>query len=369
MPLAPARVQPEPNPSLDLVTDTAATHTDIDGRPVVLTYSSLGAEYEALRGRAVIIDHSHRGRMRLTGDRAIEMLNGLVTNDVAAIEPGHGCYAAALTPKGKIVADLRIFREGDGLLVDAPVRAAAAWLAVVKKYVNPRIAPHADEAASLRSFGVYGPLAHHVVGTLTGGSPTAFGTLPSYGHVTAAIGDGRAVVARIPDAGVDGYVVYLPTTQFDAAWERAVDARAVPAGHATWEVARVEAGYPEWGIDIDDSTIPQEANFDELHAISYTKGCYTGQEVVARVHFRGHVNRHLRGVIHSGSESPAPTGAQLLDPSGKIVGDVRSAVRSPRHGGIGLAMIRREVSPGTALHARWDGGEAELLVQPLPFHT
>lgn len=351
------------------MTDTAATHTDIDGRPVVLTYSSLDAEYEALRSRAVIIDHSHRGRMRLTGDRAIEMLNGLVTNDAGAVEPGHGCYAAALTPKGKIVADLRIFRESDGLLVDAPVRATAGWMAVVKKYVNPRVAPHHDEASSLRAFGVYGPLAHHVVAALTGGSPTAFGTLPPYAHVTASIGAERAVVARVPDAGVEGFVVFLPTVQFDAAWERAVHAHATPAGHATWEVARVEAGYPEWGIDIDDSTIPQEANFDALNALSYTKGCYTGQEVVARVHFRGHVNRHLRGVIRTGSEAPAPTGAQLIDPSGKIVGEVRSAVRSPRLGGIGLAMIRREVSPGSTLQARWGEGEAEILVQPLPFHT
>ncbi len=349
------------------MTDTATTHTDIDGRPVVLTYSSLAAEYEALRARAVIIDHSHRGRVRLTGDRAIEMLNGLVTNDVAAIEPGHGCYAAALTPKGKIVADLRIFREADGLLVDAPVRAAAGWLGVVRKYINPRIAPYRDEAPSMRSFGVYGKLAHHVVAALTGGSPTAFGTLPHYAHVTASIGDGRALVARVPDAGVEGFVVFVMTEQFDAAWELATRAHATPAGFATWEVARVEAGYPEWGVDIDDSTIPQEANFDELHAISYTKGCYTGQEVVARVHFRGHVNRHLRGVTRPGGEEAAPTGAQLLDGAGKIVGDVRSAVRSPRLGGIGLAMVRREVSPGSALQARWEGGEAEVILQPLPF--
>ena len=101
---------------------------------------------------------------------------------------------------------------------------------------------------------------------------------------------------RSPDIGVEGYELFVPFEIFDRVWERAVAAGATPAGLGAWEIARVEAGRPEWGIDIDDTTIPQEANFDELDAISYTKGCYIGQEVVARVHFRGHVNRHLRGL-------------------------------------------------------------------------
>jgi folate-binding protein YgfZ len=128
----------------------------------------------------------------------------------------------------------------------------------------------------------------------------------------------------------------------------------------------VEAGRPEWGLDIDDTTIPQEANLDDLHAISYTKGCYTGQEVVARVHFRGHVNRHLRGLRAAGAEPP-PTGAQLVDESGRPVGEVRTGVSSPRLGGIALAMVRREVEPGASLSARWDGAESRADVSALPF--
>lgn len=348
------------------MTDSATTTTEVAGRPVVLTYSSLAAEYEALRARAVVIDHSHRGRMRISGQRATEMLNGLVTNDVGAIEPGQGCYAAALTPKGKIVADLRIFREAEGLLMDAPSRAHAGWLAVVKKYVNPRLAPYRDETATTRAFGIYGPTAHHVAAAVTGASPTALGILPPYAHASVALGDGVAVVARVPDAGVEGFEVYLALDQFDAAWARALEAGAAPAGLAAWDVARVEAGYPEWGIDIDDTTIPQEANFDELHAISYTKGCYTGQEVVARVHFRGHVNRHLRG-LRTDREDPPPAGAQLVDEAGKVVGDVRSAVRSPRLGAIALGMVRREIAAGTTLTARSEGGDCPVAVLTLPF--
>ncbi len=135
--------------------------------------------------------------------------------------------------------------------------------------------------------------------------------------MSAATIDGTAVmVARVPDAGVEGYELFVPFEIFDRVWESAVSRGATPAGLGAWEIARVEAGRPEWGIDIDDSTIPQEANFDELDAISYTKGCYIGQEVVARVHFRGHVNRHLRGLRAAGSEAP-PTGAQLFDDAGQ----------------------------------------------------
>src|SRR5205823_10456899 len=147
---------------------------------------------------------------------------------------------------------------------------------------------------------------------------------------------------------------------------RALAAKATPGGLETWEIARVEAGRPEWGVDIDESTLPQEANFEELHAISYTKGCYTGQETVARVHFRGHVNKHLRGLRAASAEPPAPR-ASLFDATGKNVGDVRSTAASPRLGGIAMGMVRREIEVGAALIARWEGGETRVDVAHLPF--
>ena len=112
---------------------------------------------------------------------------------------------------------------------------------------------------------------------------------------------------------------------------------------------------------MNDSTIPQEANFDSLGAISYTKGCYTGQETVARVHFRGHVNRYLRK-LHFVSASIPPTSAELVDDAGEVVGDVRSVAMSPRQGGVAIAMVRREVAAGATLHARWDGGECTVQI-------
>lgn len=325
---------------------------DVGGKSVVLAYGSVAAEYEALHSRAAVFDRSHRGRLRLSGERAGEMVAGLVTNDVAALVPGQGCYAAALTAKGKIVADVRVFVEENSVLVDVPARAAAGWTAMVKKYVNPRIAPHIDETTRVRDIGIFGPNARHIVSEITGVPSPALTALTPYSHVTLEIEGAHVLVASVPDLGTEGFELLVPADAYSLLWQRAVDAGAAPAGLEAWEIARVEAGRPEWGLDIDDATIPQEANFDELHAISYTKGCYVGQETVARVHFRGHVNKHLRGIRAPGVEPP-PRGATLHGADGTQVGDVRSAVRSPMLGGIALAMIRRDVAPGAALVARW----------------
>ena len=351
---------------------TGASHADLGGRSVVLAYGSVAVEYEALQSQAALFDRSHRGRLRVKGEKAAEMVAGLVTNDVTGLVPGQGCYAAALTAKGKIIADVRVFIEEGSVLVDAPPRAAAAWAAMVKKFVNPRLAPHVDETASLRDLGVFGLNARHVVAAMTGVQAPALTALAPYAHVTVEIDGATVLVCRSPDLGIEGFELFVAADQFNAMWERAVASGAVPAGLEAWEIARVEAGRPEWGLDMDDTTIPQEANFDELHAISYTKGCYVGQETVARVHFRGHVNKHLRG-IHAGDADAPPSGATLHDEAGLQVGDVRTAVRSPRLGGIALAMIRREVAAGAALTARWPGtGEGEVAerrvdVTMLPF--
>ena len=339
----------------------SASIGDVGGRSVVLAYGSVAVEYEAMQSGAALFDRSHRGRLRVRGERAAEMVAGLVTNDVAGLAPGQGCYAAALTAKGKIVADVRIFVEENAVLVDAPPRAFPAWAAMVKKFVNPRIATHADESAALRDIGIFGVNARHVVSSLTGVPSAALTALAPYAHVSMALDGVPVMVVRVPDLGVEGFELIVPAEAFGALWPGATAAGAVPAGLEAWEIARVEAGRLEWGLDMDEATLPQEANFDELHAISYTKGCYVGQETVARVHFRGHVNRHLRGLRVAGIDPP-PRGATLVDESGAEVGDVRSAVRSPSLGGIALGMVRREVEPGAQLVARWSEGEGEAAV-------
>ena len=348
--------------------------TDLAGQSVVLSYSNVGAEYEALRRRAIVVNRSHRARMRFTGPKAGDVLTGLLTNDVDALLPGQGQYAAALTAKGKVVADVRVLRLEDGYVTDASPRARDGWHGIVRKYVNPRLATYADESASLHALGVFGSQARYVVEQITGIGHSALALLPSYSHVSVASDGTAMIVMRSPDLELEGYELFIPADRFAVVWEAALHARATPAGLAAWEIARVEAGRPEYGIDMDDATIAQEANLEELGAISYTKGCYTGQEVVARVHFRGHVNRALRGLRASGTAAP-PTSASLFDATGKAVGDVRSSVTSPRLGGIALGMVRREVEPGAQLMARWSedpagdsaAGELQVDVVALPF--
>jgi len=339
---------------------------EIAGRPVALHYTSVEAEYSSLRTHAMLVDRSHRTRMSFEGDRRLDTLTGLLTNDVGGLAPGSGQYAAALTPRGKIIADVRILAREADLLVDVPVRAAAGWGAMVRKFVNPRTTKFVDRTDALADIGIFGAQSRSIVAAITGLAPDTLGGLAPYAHVTVALDRGPIIVARVPDLGLEGFELFVAVESRAELWQRAIERGAVPSGLDAWEIARIEAGRPEWGIDIDESTIPQEANFDELDAISYTKGCYIGQEVVARVHFRGHVNRHLRGLRAASADAP-PQGAQLIDSSGNHVGDVRSSVASPRLGGIAIGMVRREVEPGTSLNAKWENGERRVDVTMLPF--
>lgn len=319
------------------------------------------SEYSALRSGALLLDRSDRVRIRFGGPRAAEIVTGLVTNDVLSLQPGHGQYAAALTPKGKIAADIRIFADQEGLLTDTSPRAAQNWRDIVTKYVNPRIAPYRDVTSETKDIGVYGPKARHLVAGATHADPVALGALHPYAHISADVDGGRMMIVRVAEIEAEGYEIIVPAAQERTIREKLLSHGAIPGSHQTWNVARVESGRPEWGIDMNDATIPQEANFDSLGAISYTKGCYTGQETVARVHFRGHVNRYLRK-LHFVSAAIPPTSAQLIDDAGEIVGDVRSVAMSPRHGGVAIAMVRREVAAGATLHARWDGGECTVQI-------
>lgn len=323
-------------------------------------------EYAALRASAMLVDRSSRARATFTGPKSADVLTGLFTNDVLALKPGDGQYAAALTPKGKILADLRVFATKDGFLVDLPERAAPGWWAMIRKYVNPRLSKYTDVTGALRDVGVYGTRARELVSGVTGLAPESLESLPPYGHRDAGETDAGALVARVPDLGVEGYELVARPGAAEALWEALRAAGAVPAGRDAFEIARIEAGRPEWGMDVDDTTLAQEAGLDDLGAISYTKGCYTGQETVARVHFRGHVNRHLRGLQFSGSVVP-PRGSAVTDANDRAVGEVRSTALSPRLGGIALAMIRHEVEPGSILTVTGEGARTTAVVIALPF--
>lgn len=319
-------------------------------------------EYSALHNGALLFDRSDRTRMRISGPKAAELLTGMVTNDVSALLGGEGQYAAALTPKGKIVADLRIFALEDAFLVDTPAAAGPGWKDMVRKYINPRIAPYHDLTSELSDLGVFGRSSRSIVARVLEIEDKDLTALAPYANIARPFGDVTAIIARVPEMDLEGFEIFIPTQAAGSLKARFATAGVATGGKDTWEIARIESGRPQWGVDMDDTTLPQEANFDELGAISYTKGCYIGQETVARVHFRGHVNRFLRRLRFVTRPAP-PKGAELVDETGKVIGEIRSVALSPRYGGVALAMVRREVQSGTTLQARWSGGECSVQIE------
>ncbi|MFL5843217.1 MAG: YgfZ/GcvT domain-containing protein [Solirubrobacteraceae bacterium] len=291
-----------------------------------------------------LLDQSERGKLALTGADRKAFLNGQVTNDITALEPGRGCYAAFLTPKGKMLGDLRVLDAGDELLLDTERVALQALFDLIRRFsIGHDVALHKRTVES-GLLSLLGPGARAVAGAED---------LPDeeHAHVEAELG-GRAVRLIATDAGVD-VLCAAPDTEAVAAALRAAGAEPIDTEQA--EVLRVERGRPRYGIDLDDSVIPQEAGLNE-RAVSFTKGCYVGQETVARLFYKGKPNRHLRGIRLA---EPVEPGTPLTF-EGKEVGRVSSAVVSPRLGPVGLALVRREAPPGTTL----DDGSA---VVELPF--
>lgn len=286
--------------------------------------------------------------LRVAGAKAGEVITGLVTNDVLSLPVLGGQYAAALTPKSRVVADLRIVRlEPETYLLSADEACFDGWFGIVKKFVNPRLAAYALDPRT--SVGVYGAGADALLRVLVTGDVLP-GDAP-YAARGATIADAPVVLVRSPALGdVPGVEVLVEEAHAQQVLAAVQGAGGVVGSRALWEVARIEALRPRCGVDMDETTLPQEANLDALGAISFSKGCYTGQETVARIHFRGHVNRHLRLLRTDGG---VRRGAVLTDAEGAEVGDVRSAGVSPTMGLVALGMVRREIAPGTVL--RVDG--------------
>lgn len=292
------------------------------------------------------------------GEQAALALTGLVTNDVMALAVGAGQRAVTLTPKGKVITDLLLLREDAGsLLVATPPSGMDPWLGVLRKYVNPRLARATDERGSRAAVMVAGARAAALLApVLAPGDAAGLDALPEWHHVGGTLGAHAVRVVVHPRwAQVPLFLLVTEAAAGDAVGQWLASQGAVAAGETLGEWLRVEAGEPRLGADMDEGTIPQEANLDALGAISFTKGCYTGQETVARVHFRGHVNRRLLGVR---AEAAVPAGAALHDVGGKLVGTVTSTVLRPQGGALALAMVRREVPVGGAVTVSWNAGEA-----------
>jgi len=313
-----------------------------------MSTTALSAQDLAIRESCGLLDRSDRGKLLLTGTQAKEFLQGQVTNDVEALTAGFGCYAAFLTPKGKMLGDARVLASEAGLWLDTERSALQEVFNLIRRFrVGFEVELH-KRTLERSLFSLVGPDARRVAG--------ADGLPPeehSHRLVTVAGISARAVIT---DWGVDLIADAQEGNAVRAALEAAgasrVDEPAV-------EALRVERGRPRYGIDLDDTVIPQEAGLNG-RAVSFTKGCYVGQETVARLFYRGKPNRQLRGLRLS---APASTGDELLLGE-RRVGALGSVALSPTHGSIALALVRREAEPGSTVAVGESQTPAEVVELP-----
>lgn len=318
----------------------------------------------------LLFDRTTRLTMQFSGSKAAESLTGLVTNDVLSLTGGDGQYACALTPKGRIIADVRILAiAGDdgavqSLLVDANAEAGIGFAAMIRKYVNPRLAKYVDVSEATACLTLVGAATPGLLQSLGAAAATLSDVAdgPAFTHRLIQIGDITARLVRVPDlASSDAFDLRCERAVAATLADTLVRAGACAADTTEWHRRRVVAGRPEWGVDMDESALAQEANMDALQAISYKKGCYTGQETVARVHFRGHVNRTLRRVRFVDGVAPA-RGTPLLGAESATVGDSRSTAVDDDGQCVGIAMVRREVPDRGELSWVDAGGRAHSVV-------
>jgi tRNA-modifying protein YgfZ len=303
--------------------------------------------------RPVLIERS-RGLVQVQGRDPVRMIQGLATADVQALTREQGTYTAFLTAKGKMVADARVFRRGSPdapeLLLDVAPAARADLLDHLRRFVPPLFARAEDVSDQWAVVGVYGPGASAVVAAV---APAAAAGAPEEAVVqTDGADDGFA--ARTGITGDDGWDVFVPVERRAGVMEALLEG-ARPAPAETLEALRISAGRPRWGRELTGDVIPLEAGLLQ-RAISQTKGCYTGQEVIVRILHRGHVNRHLRRLVFEG-DAPEP-GVELFEAAGhRPRGVVTSAVANEA-GALGLGYVRREVEPPAELRVGAPDGPA-----------
>jgi folate-binding protein YgfZ len=308
----------------------------------------LDAQYRQLKEECGVLDRSARSKLLVKGSEAAEYLQGQLTNEIEALSPGEGCYAALLDRKGRMQADMRVLRLAeDEIWIDTEPEASAAARRHLEMYKVGREVELEDVGSERAILSLIGPRSADLAG-----SPP----LPEFDHEKVTV-EGSECLAVGTAMGIDLIAAAGSKEQLGAALT-AAGAPAIDAAAA--EILRIEAGTPRFGNEMDTATMPAEAGSVAV-AVNFETGCYIGQETVARLHYKGKPNRHLRGLRLS---APAAPGATLLLGE-KEVGRLGGSCVSPVHGAIALAIVRREAEPGAELLVGEDGVTARVV--DLPF--
>jgi aminomethyltransferase len=317
------------------------------------------AEHRACREGAIVLDLSHWGKLALSGPDAAAFLHGMLTNRVQDLRPGEGVYAAFLTRQGKFVSDLHLYRREADFLALLPPGMSAPLAGALDHFIIMDQVELADRTEALCALGAFGPKAREIVSRA--GLPW-----PGLAEHGFAARD-EVLAARELWTGEEGCVILAPADRAGALWDALASAGARPAGLRAFETLTLEAGVPLFGPDMGPEVNPMQAGL-ETRALDFGKGCYIGQEVIAKIKYLGQVNRGLAGLCVEGAEAP-PAGAAAWRGE-EAAGEVTRSALSPTLGrGIAFAYLHRKaMEPGTALRLRWPGGEAGARVVELPFY-
>jgi glycine cleavage system T protein len=338
-----------------------------DGWEVPLHYGSAVAEHRAVRRTVGLGDRSYRGKLKFTGKDRVAFLQGQISNDVKQLTESRGLYAAILTIKGKMVADLELFLEDEAILMDLEPSLTDKIRAQLSRYIlsaNVKIEDITDKTAH---FTLQGPDAAGLLGKVSGES------LPPLGErgVIRRNWNGHSVmIVKTSYTGEDGYDLLISATAASDIWSRLMQiGQGVgirPIGLEAIESLRIEAGVPRYGVDMDEDVFPVEAGLEDK-AISYTKGCYTGQEPISRIKHRGQVNRHLIGFV---LQDPPPKKGDKVIKNGEEVGYITSGVISPTlEKTVALGYLRREFADsGQSVTILRDEKQVPASVATLPFY-
>ena len=347
-----------------------ARFTEVNGCEVVEDYGDPMAEYTALRDTAGAFDLSFRGRICLTGADRMRFLNGQVTNNVKDLRAGEGCYAALVTAKGKLQSDLNIFSLPNELLLDFEPGLAAAVAERLEKFVIADDVQVVDATAYYGLLSVQGPKAEAVVRALALSADVPVKPLSFSTAKDETLGE--IYLMNQPRLGTKGFDLFVPMASLGAVLDKLIAAARQAGGHACgWralETARIEAGIPRFGADMDETNLAPEAGI-EGRAISYSKGCYIGQEVIARIRTYGQVAKELRGLRLADDLKSLPVKGDKLFNGDKEVGYITSATASPAlKANVALGYVRREANEiGTGLTLRNAEGDGAVKIVALPF--
>ena len=346
-----------------------ARWTTVESEEIPFHYGDPIAEHLAVRESAGLADRSHRGVWRLTGPDAARYLHGLLSNDIESLQPGQGCAALLLTARGGIVCDLVVHRRSsEEFFLHASAETRVAGFAELHRFLVGDDAAIEDVSNAMGMLGVYGPAAREATATLW---TEPIPPMPE-GHFTERrFGEDAVLVSATHWTGEEGVELLAARGAISGLWDPLLDALRVRGGRAVGEAAletlRVEAGTPRAGVDFDQETIPQQAGLER--AVSFTKGCYRGQEIVLRVRTRGHANRTLVGLALEGLTDALPARGTKLHVDGQEKGWITSAIHAPTLGRpIALGYLHRTATaPGTLVEVATIPPRGARVVS-LPFY-